>query len=318
MSFGAHLRASGRCRLCARPLDRDASGDICGAPICQTRAQVEAQGQLGKKASERKKREEAQRKARLAPLFDELARRLGVDDISEIPKTVTPHIRPSVIERSAREVAEFTHHLTEIVEHAFSDRPIPLGEAARRLPEEVRERLQPDELPTPEIRQMAYELRDAETDDDPLALDASCIACGGNCCTTGLRYRAYLEAFDIAYYRHHHPGATPASVLGDYLSRIPAKSLANSCLYLTETGCHLPRALRSTTCNGWHCSARKTLARQLEEKGPERSAVIGIATNQGEYPEEDGVSFRAVTISDGVVQVHDDLRLPAIPDLPEE
>ncbi len=315
----------GRCRFCQQPLLAGSGGDICDTPVCITRSRVQQASQLGLTAVARRDRLEQQADDRVGEILEGLARKLGADSRADIPTTITPYIAPPEVERDADVILDFVRHLTKLVTQVFAGMPIdvnsgnvisdtPPGDAAAR-PDDDTTFMASAVLSAPDMDvdvETAFADRDREAQDDPLSLVAACIACGGNCCTTGLRHHAYLHAIDIAYYRHHRPDATPAEIIADYLSRIPRKSLVQSCLYLSDRGCTLPRDLRSTTCNRWQCGARIDLARQIKRMGPERSVVIGLAKDHADFPEEGASQFRVVTVSDGTVQIHDELRLPAL------
>lgn len=315
-----------RCRICGQPLPVGAAGDLCDAPTCQTRARIEQNFRIAAEREAKKKRFLAMSVRRAAPLFDELARRLGVEDPDSLPRVMTPYIEPPLEARSLSEVLDLATHIAKVIEEAFSGAEIDptfyeiasvtFGDdengprISRSQDADVRSRF---DLPT--TLEEAFARREVEAGDEPLALTATCIACGGNCCTRGLAHHAYLTPTDIAYFRHRRPDATPASIFAYYMSHLPARSLARSCLYLTDTGCAQPRELRSVTCNRFQCGPRKDMMEQLETHGDAISAVIGLAIDHDQIPEENSDMVRVVTVRNGEVTFHDDLRLPAIADL---
>ena len=89
-------------------------------------------------------------------------------------------------------------------------------------------------------------------DDSPL-IQAGCAACRGSCCSYG-EDRAYLYPNHFRRFLRDHPGRSREEVLAEYLSRLPTHVYRDSCIYHTETGCALPRDLRSTLCNTFLCA----------------------------------------------------------------
>ena len=58
------------------------------------------------------------------------------------------------------------------------------------------------------------------------------------------------------------------------MDRIPETSYEASCVYHTETGCVLPRAIRSSTFNEFKCTGLSDVRDQLE--GAEDSIAIAV------------------------------------------
>ncbi|RYH08513.1 hypothetical protein [Tropicimonas sp. IMCC6043] len=314
-----------RCRLCGQPLAVRQDGDVCDGPTCRTRARIEQNYEIAARRQAKRDRFFEMSVRRAAPLFDELARRLGVEDPDTLPKVMTPYIEPPVEARSLDEVLDLASHIAKITEKAFADGEADLNLYGRftvsfgdveEKPRMTRDESQETPATSDEATTLEefFERREAEAGDEPLALTATCIACGGNCCTRGLAHHAYLTPVDIAYFRHRRPDATPASVIAYYMSHLPARSIARACLYLTETGCAQPRELRSVTCNRFQCGPRREMKEQLDAQGAGMSAVVGLAIDHDRIPEETGEMIRVVTVKDGKVTVHDDLRLGALPD----
>lgn len=95
---------------------------------------------------------------------------------------------------------------------------------------------------------------------------ALCAACGGGCCTSGGDH-AYLSVGTIRRYIGHHPGAQAQEVFAAYRERLPARSLAGSCIHHSAQGCTLNRDMRSDICNHFACPQLQAL------EGAQRSAT---------------------------------------------
>jgi hypothetical protein len=94
------------------------------------------------------------------------------------------------------------------------------------------------------------------TPDTPAAfagmIRAGCAACRGACCTKG-GDTAYLYADHFRRLLPQWTGRTRDEILTDYVSRLPERVYEESCVYHTESGCALPRELRSNLCNTFLC-----------------------------------------------------------------
>ncbi len=95
----------------------------------------------------------------------------------------------------------------------------------------------------------------------------ACAACRGGCCRQGGN-QAYLTEETIARSLEAHPTWTLAQVLDSYLEHLPAETYLNSCIYHAATGCGLPRALRSSTCNRYQCAKLTSLRGGVPENNP--------------------------------------------------
>ncbi len=86
----------------------------------------------------------------------------------------------------------------------------------------------------------------------------ACAVCRGVCCTRA-ENKAYLRKETILRYLSEHSGQKPGHVLAAYMAYLAETTYVNSCVYHTETGCCLPRAMRSDSCNEFFCDALNEL-----------------------------------------------------------
>ena len=127
-------------------------------------------------------------------------------------------------------------------------------------------------------------------------LGAACATCGGRCCRQGGE-QAYLTPVAVRGWLDAHPGAGPAAAVTAYAAYLPRASVAESCVYHTSTGCALPRAMRSSTCNSFLCDGLVRLQRVCAAGAaagrPVRRAFIAVV-------EDDEVArWRFAAVGDG-------------------
>lgn len=108
----------------------------------------------------------------------------------------------------------------------------------------------------------------------------ACAACRGNCCRSG-RTHAYLTEETVARSLAAHPDWKITQVMDAYLEHLPAVTYLNSCVFHAATGCGLPRALRSATCNGFRCAKLDTLRALIPENNP--PPVLALMFDQGQW-----------------------------------
>ena len=107
----------------------------------------------------------------------------------------------------------------------------------------------------------------------------ACAVCRGICCNTGGKKNAYIKKDTILRYMSEHPGQKPMHILAAYMEHIGEKTVTESCVYHTETGCCLPRTIRSDTCNEFLCDSLIKLDERLN-KTPASKAIFLIESAQ--------------------------------------
>lgn len=98
---------------------------------------------------------------------------------------------------------------------------------------------------------------------DMPALGVACGLCGGHCCATG-GDSAWLEPGTIRRLQWHDLPVTDSRIIEHYLGFVPEVSYENSCIYHSEKGCCLPRAIRSRVCNQYLCKGLSEVVQGLE------------------------------------------------------
>lgn len=103
--------------------------------------------------------------------------------------------------------------------------------------------------------------------------DQLCMICKGGCCPRGENH-AYITASSIRRLLDENPDYTGESLLSEYVSHIGDKSIAHACINQTNTGCALPRWLRSSTCNQFHCSSISQYHKKIESDDQIKPLVV--------------------------------------------
>ena len=139
---------------------------------------------------------------------------------------------------SGERIGEYKAHLRRLIREADDEPDV----ATARTEEKMRQRAELNEAKLkaePELRQIGERL---------------CGLCKGGCCTAGAN-TAFIDGATIRRLRGRLPHFTEEQILDVYLSRLAAVTITDACINQTPTGCGLPRALRSDTCNGFFCDS---------------------------------------------------------------
>ena len=121
-----------------------------------------------------------------------------------------------------------------------------------------------------------------ETAKNELPFEAkACSICRGGCCSIGEEH-AFIKKETILRYMTKHPDQKPAQVLAAYMAYLPDESFENSCVNHTETGCALPRDMRSSVCNGYVCESLMKL-KDLFADTPVPKGVFFISRAQNNW-----------------------------------
>ena len=100
---------------------------------------------------------------------------------------------------------------------------------------------------------------------------AACATCRGSCCRLGAASHAFQTGDSLRAYRlQYRPDASDAEILAAYRAHLPERSLTGGCVYQAETGCALPREMRSGICNRYLCDGLLALKEQIEQAPADR------------------------------------------------
>lgn len=242
------------CAFCGAPLTphQAASGATCGQHACNHQAALQA-------IAQRKAQAHARLMASAARHRDRAAAKLKLASPHEIPIALVPAStrRLTLLPASRRRL--FREHL-EMILTRLEQTP-----AASRAP-----------LP-PEERADA-----APFHPEAPVFGAGCSACRGYCCRTG-GVKAFLNEQTLQRFAASNPSLDRSETVHAYVSRLPERSMKDSCVFHGEQGCTLPRNMRAAICNTYHCdsllklqavNARQVLITAADDGNVVRAAVF--------------------------------------------
>ena len=218
-----------RCQHCDGPLvnHRERREGFCARLPCRVPC-FKAMASRARE-TERKRREARDKFA--SKVADLLKSRPNVEASSgDNLLIVVPSLQVEITRLSSERVGEFQAHLQHVVSEANA--------------------LIEDESKQDTIRDTSYFMDKLNTS---LAIVNACTTCRGACCLQGAGH-AFIRSEEIAKRFLDEPELTSESVIDQYLSFIPEVSYEGSCVYHGAEGCVLPRQIRSSTCNQFHCA----------------------------------------------------------------
>ncbi len=245
--FRSHLAP--KCVVCGNSLTvaEQAVGKVCGRNDCKNhQVRSQAQAELRRNAALR---------LRASAAAESLVRSESIPDDARRATGVLPSNGRRVTGLPKREMRVFVNRLMGIISQAAA---IQFGNA----------KLEDDGA--------GYE-EPAEISETHLAiLGNGCAVCQGHCCSQG-RGHAFIHVDTILGYMNRNPDQRPRDVLEAYVSRIGRRTYKDSCVYHTETGCNLPREMRSKVCNGYLCKGLNEILDQLNESSGSEALVISVS-----------------------------------------
>jgi len=125
------------------------------------------------------------------------------------------------------------------------------------------------------------------------ASDTLCGLCKGGCCSTGGDH-AFISPVTIRRLMDKAPDLTTQSILNSYLSHIHDHTIDQSCINQTESGCALPRAMRSDVCNVYFCDEVKSHQRRMAENDNEQGATLVIQRSNTNWNRYEAIDFNKV------------------------
>lgn len=104
---------------------------------------------------------------------------------------------------------------------------------------------------------------------------SACATCRGYCCRNG-GDSAYINAATIARVLAHQPELQHEDLVGAYVDALPSQSVSGSCIFHGNSGCTLPRDLRSQTCNDYFCGPMHQWFARQQDSSPGPLAVVVV------------------------------------------
>ncbi|MEZ6134361.1 MAG: hypothetical protein R3C53_05555 [Pirellulaceae bacterium] len=124
--------------------------------------------------------------------------------------------------------------------------------------------------------------------------DRLCGICKGGCCAGGKEH-AYISLSTIRRFMDDHPAFSPADVLDSYLNKLSTETIEGSCVNHTNTGCGLPREMRSDTCNSFYCNDINNLQLEAAENELASDGLIAVQRAHTHWDRESAAACHDVT-----------------------
>ena len=282
-----------RCAVCGRLLTAEQRAErLCAAAACRSARLSEVVAEGARQSVIRQRaQEELDRQAHA--LRAESAAALGVDDAAAYPIVITPSFWDAF---NARRLPRWRRralraHVERIVDAARAARDTTAATAAPpRAPEAA-----------PEVAPEVAAALGA-------VLGQACATCQGFCCHRGGE-EAYLTVATVTRFMDAHPALGRDAVVEAYAARAGGTTYEQSCVFHRRTGCALPRAMRSDTCNDFLCGPLVELQRAVLGAGPGAPPprAFVAATNDGQIE-------AAAFVDAGAARVARRRALPIAPD----
>ena len=174
-----------------------------------------------------------------------------------------PTARSKMCRVSEERVAAYKANLTSIIKEVYSD---------ESLEENVN-------LETIEVEEV-----EASTDEvfEPSSLtllrEQMCGICKGGCCSRGEDH-AYIAKATIARVKKLLPLYSPEDILDKYMACVADQTVEGACINQTQTGCGLPRTLRSDICNNFFCPELRNLEDEVDISHSPNSVLVVKRSN---------------------------------------
>jgi hypothetical protein len=250
---GSDLVRNHRCQICDCTINRrQAVAKTCDNPVCK-RAVIDEQMRRSRAEREAtRRREAAELRRQLIELRDDKFQSLGREESETYELAILPANTFPLTNLPAERRSEFAEHLLTIVQEAYVD---------------ARDAASADDTSTaitvPEAGERAV-------------LGNACATCRGHCCQGGGEDHAFLEAATVRAYRARHPHKEAEEICSDYLSHVANVTYEGSCVYHAESGCALPREMRSAICNSFFCKGLKEFRRQIQTDRPHQGFAVAM------------------------------------------
>jgi len=204
-------------------------------------------------------------------------------------------LRAAAAARSGRDLES----VDLVVLPAYSGKTVARRQGrVRLLRDYLREQLD-DVAGLPPLEETASPEADLAASAPPLRSESVCAKCRGQCCRKGGDH-GYISPGTLQRVLAADPALGGGALIDAYVSHVPTRSYAGSCIYHSASGCALPRALRSETCTSFLCDGLKAVS-ESAARHPER-AVVGVFELKDRFPP---VTRHVMVVHDGRM---DDLR----------
>jgi len=209
------------CDYCGAELVSTKLQSHCGDVHCRMKWYREQHSKARGYFQQKKERLEKKKKA----LYDQHRANSVVDEV--IPVVELPHCGEKAALIDHERVDSFTEHLEKLL---------------ASLDDVIVEKQYKPHIQNPESSHMSE------------VLAAMCALCNGKCCNKGNEHHAYIQRSTLLRAINNNDELDRENILSVYKANIPQKSIENSCLFHTESGCCLAPGLRAEICSEFFCS----------------------------------------------------------------
>lgn len=266
-----------RCAICARVLAvAEFARRTCANDACQRAWLYERPSAL-----KRKQRELMEVSARA--WRNQCADTIGMADAASFPVTLVPYNYAVENELPAARREALREHLTRMAQKALAFRQATTVDS-----------IAPDAVAgISDARNTSPTLPEPPSRDLGAMMVNACIVCRGSCCRSGGEH-AYITPDTIVRYLDTHSGASEGDIVQQYMAHLVSRTMDSGCVYQHETGCVLPRDMRSDTCNRYYCESLSVFRENQTDDSPMRAFFV---------PVNDGRFDQGVFAAPGFVQI---------------
>lgn len=182
-------------------------------------------------------------------------------DLAHAPLHLVPipsgHVSLSPLEN--QRIERYAKHLREIIQQAYQqvDGQHPSTEPGNEKPENI------------------------ATDGLQRISDRMCSLCKGGCCSAGSD-NAYLSSDTIKRLLGADTRLSQDAILEKYLLKLPKDSIAGACINQTDSGCVLPKEMRSDICNDYYCDSLRSYQQAMTGKA-EPQAILAVQRSNTQW-----------------------------------
>jgi hypothetical protein len=192
----------------------------------------------------------------------------------EYPLAVIPTAPTLLVELPQDRRQRYQEHLAAVIAKAVAPAPTTADTSHAIMMQgdgivaDAETALETRDAPTIEAKTVA-----PPTLPDPPLAQQLCTLCRGGCCTSGGEH-AYLDAATIRWFMRMNPSIPVARIADSYLELLGDQTMAGSCVNHTSSGCSLPRAMRSDTCNAYYCKSLRDWQARCSSDASTRGAFV--------------------------------------------
>ena len=237
------------CEVCATPLSQHEqfSGTICSHWQCRWKLA----------------------ESKLKDYREQAAKSVGETSPESYPIAVIPFRFPTIVQITAMERQAQVEHVRMVLSMVYTNGADRVSNNHQLIDKE-------DHLLAASFSkdQSEEELPSEHEVATETILGKVCQLCEGYCCYHGAKNNGFVNEDTLTVFIERHPDYTQKEVLSAFCEAIPNEHYSHSCLYHTNTGCALPRHMRSKTCNTYECNGIRDSRVEINKSGHHRVFAV--------------------------------------------